>query len=612
MLLRFLFCLFLVSYQALQACEKDYYGTPLELSGSWYTQKGNLQGQNPDLSVHNWQKLELPSAWKKHGFLKGHSGTVFYRCHIHLRSEAPVAVALYLGVVREADTVYFNGEEIGQTAMNPQSVDIEKVRIYSIPEQLWKKGLNVIAVKVQGTVNDAGILGVPRIGPERELRRSTILRDVPVIIASFTYILVAAFFFLFTVFFWEQRENLFFALFALTLGLYNLIRSWMRYELFDSFVTSFQVELVLIIILPALFINYLVHLLKINYHPLIWGYHAYAGLLLLVTLFARTTRQWNYIIDLNLAAIAFALILALWIIRQYYHSHRDKLYYVVMGMLSLVPAILYDMLVTFLSLPWPRLTVYFFAVFLTFIALQLADSILGLYRAMQEQEKGLVELERKKTRSIFHFSNEFRILLEGLMAGVTALEQGKKGGSGPVRLESSLHNLNNIVNESNLMRLLEQKDYADRNVRFSVQNLVKEQIESALLGTGAGKSRLQAILPENDFEILGDPDLYGMALYHLIENALLYSTGRVEVIVSNDDGRTRFDVVDEGPGLPPEQQALIFQKFVRGPDEQEKPGIGIGLTLVELIARHLRGKVELRSAPGFHSVFSFVVPGRAS
>jgi two-component system phosphate regulon sensor histidine kinase PhoR len=91
-----------------------------------------------------------------------------------------------------------------------------------------------------------------------------------------------------------------------------------------------------------------------------------------------------------------------------------------------------------------------------------------------------------------------------------------------------------------------------------------------------------------------------LALINLIDNALKYAKGtswiRVDVAPA-DEGGVHIRVVDEGPGIEPEDQARIFDRFVRGQLAQDARvrGSGIGLALVKHIAESHGGAVEVTS-----------------
>jgi signal transduction histidine kinase len=68
--------------------------------------------------------------------------------------------------------------------------------------------------------------------------------------------------------------------------------------------------------------------------------------------------------------------------------------------------------------------------------------------------------------------------------------------------------------------------------------------------------------------------------------------------------------VDRGIGIPPEDQKRIFEKFYRAPVRENEllPGTGLGLTLVEHVARAHGGSVAVESRPGEGSTFSIRIP----
>ncbi len=532
-------------------------------------------------------------------------------------------LALYLGIVGDADTAYFNGAHIGQTGVPDQekpAYDIEKQRLYSIPHHLWRPGKNVVSILVYGTVVTSGFQRAPEIVVEQPMARSLFRSQATAIVFSYLYILVAAFFALFAVFFRDQREHMFFSLFSLILGVYNLLRTNMRYILFEDFTfeTTYQMELILLMLLPICFLNFLTHLLGLKTNRSLQIYYGAYALLILAAFFVRAPVGWAALVNLNLLMVAIALGTAGFLIYKHYAEQREKLKYVVYGMAPLAAGVAYDMFVTLLSLPWVRVTVYAFLIFLGFVALQLSGSILQLFHRMREQEEDLMGLEKRKTRSIFNISREFSVILEGIYNGLEQLEnhapvEVKSGGRKSDRgkkpnIDRSIRNLESLVNDSRLMLLLEANDYAERSVNFSLRNVCQEVIERAVVATGEPKKRLFVYLPEDDAQISGDPDLISTALYHLVENALYYSTGRIEVYAEREYSALKFTVRDEGPGMSAEQQRIIFQKFIRGSDDAEIPGIGIGLPIVNLIAHRLRGDLRLESGAGFFSTFIFQIP----
>src|SRR5581483_4291866 len=79
--------------------------------------------------------------------------------------------------------------------------------------------------------------------------------------------------------------------------------------------------------------------------------------------------------------------------------------------------------------------------------------------------------------------------------------------------------------------------------------------------------------------VRGDRERLKQVLVNLVDNAVKYSEAGDDVHVAawGEDGRVQVTVTDRGPGIPREQQALIFEKFGRANVGGGKPGTGLGL-----------------------------------
>ena len=597
-------------------CVVRYQNTDFALSEAWEMQV-DRSGASSYGSVRDrpWVPVKLPLAFGDRPDTKKHVGHVWFRCAIDVDGEVAAAHGLSLGLMMDVDEVLFNGTRVGATgSVQPLRVDIEKQRLYSLPKRLWRKGENLVVIHLYGTRPGSGLAQVPRVVDEQSESRRLFSADTPAIVLSCIYVLVSMFFGLFAVFFWHRKENLYFALFSLSLGVYHLIRTRFRYELFSDFHFSYKVELILLILAPVWFLNFFLHLIRTKAPVAALAWQSFYGLLVVSTLMAGKPNEWDMVIQANLAGLAAFIVLMTHLFWKHYAEHRRQLRYLLLGLIPIMPALLNDMMVAGRLYNGPRLVVFAFLVFLTFVALQLADSILDLYRNLQEQENELRQLEKRKTSSIFNISSEFRTIFEGLKSVVGAFTDGKAPGSRKLNTDRKLLNqeitrLNNFLTDSNLLPLLESGDYVARRVRFSVRKMAEAVTEKALVTTGRPSRRLSAQLPAEDLEMTGDPDLISSALLHLVENALLYTNGQVEVTVEKDGNNLVATVRDEGPGLGEEQRALVFQKFVRGVDESsEIPGTGVGLHIVQLIARRLDGSLRLETGGGFFSTFVLSIP----
>lgn len=108
-----------------------------------------------------------------------------------------------------------------------------------------------------------------------------------------------------------------------------------------------------------------------------------------------------------------------------------------------------------------------------------------------------------------------------------------------------------------------------------------------------------------------DPMLLRRILQNLITNAVKYTkVGGVVVGVRYDGDGLRIEVWDNGPGIPEDDQAMIFEEFRRGssPDTGHVPGVGLGLAIVQRTADVLGHEVTLTSRPGTGTRFAVRLP----
>lgn len=100
-------------------------------------------------------------------------------------------------------------------------------------------------------------------------------------------------------------------------------------------------------------------------------------------------------------------------------------------------------------------------------------------------------------------------------------------------------------------------------------------------------------------------------LNNLVTNAFRYTREGVVVLGCRKRGnRVEIQVWDTGPGIPVDQQAMIFEEFVQlqNPARDRTQGLGLGLAIVRRTAELLKHPLELKSTPGRGSMFSITVP----
>jgi len=135
-----------------------------------------------------------------------------------------------------------------------------------------------------------------------------------------------------------------------------------------------------------------------------------------------------------------------------------------------------------------------------------------------------------------------------------------------------------------------------------------EAVRDRLPTTSAVEVDVEPTLPP----VMVDAEAVSAALVNLLDNALKYTPAEKRIAVHacrDGDGFVRFAVSDNGIGVPIREQRRIFRRFYRVDQRlaRETGGVGLGLSIVELIARGHGGRVTVQSAIGEGTTFTMRV-----
>ena len=110
--------------------------------------------------------------------------------------------------------------------------------------------------------------------------------------------------------------------------------------------------------------------------------------------------------------------------------------------------------------------------------------------------------------------------------------------------------------------------------------------------------RLAPSLAADIPRITADAERLQQCLAALVDNALRYSSGAVQLAVSALDDSVTLHVRDQGPGIPEGERAQVFERFVRGSTSIGTRGSGIGLATVKLLMEAMQGELWIGDAQG--------------
>ena len=124
------------------------------------------------------------------------------------------------------------------------------------------------------------------------------------------------------------------------------------------------------------------------------------------------------------------------------------------------------------------------------------------------------------------------------------------------------------------------------------------------------KKNMEYAADSEEIHAVYDARWTGEALGNLLDNSVKYSpeSSRIRVSVKALELFVRISVEDEGPGIPVEERAQIFERFYRGKNAARADGTGVGLYLTRMILQRERGYVKVSSGARGGSCFHLYLP----
>ncbi|MBV8718278.1 MAG: hypothetical protein JO020_06680 [Chloroflexi bacterium] len=125
--------------------------------------------------------------------------------------------------------------------------------------------------------------------------------------------------------------------------------------------------------------------------------------------------------------------------------------------------------------------------------------------------------------------------------------------------------------------------------------------------------RVELALPEDATPVLADKRYARQVLTNLLANASKYSPEHsiIRLVATANANMVRISVVDQGPGIPPEQQAGLFERFYRVRSDTDAPGVGLGLAIAKGIVEAHGGSIGIDSELGSGTSVWFTLPNAA-
>ncbi|MBS1962906.1 MAG: PAS domain S-box protein [Bdellovibrionales bacterium] len=216
-------------------------------------------------------------------------------------------------------------------------------------------------------------------------------------------------------------------------------------------------------------------------------------------------------------------------------------------------------------------------------------------------------------------SHELKTPLTSLKLQFQMAERQVASGDARVFLEEAVRKRIDSVNRQigRMIRLIEDmldvsrvstgKLHIERK-RFDLSALVREAADRFVEQFKAVGSPLEARI-EDGIESFADEYRMDQVLSNLLTNAVKYGEGSpVTLGLESRPEGIRLFVEDRGPGIPPEDQTRVFERFERAVGDGHVSGLGLGLYIAKEIVEAFGGKLTLRSEVGRGSTFTVELP----
>lgn len=229
----------------------------------------------------------------------------------------------------------------------------------------------------------------------------------------------------------------------------------------------------------------------------------------------------------------------------------------------------------------------------------------------------LAEASRLKSEFVSIASHQLRTPLSALkwamniLMGDASLSEEKRREYLEI-IKMSNERMIKLVNDLLDVSRIEQGRIDLKPEKFSLVNLTKEIINEVRPLAQKNNIFLNLEAMENLPDAWADSSRIHLVIQNLLENAIKYTEagGSVRVVFKKQGDYLRVEIIDNGVGIPLDEQGRVFQKFFRSDNAKKNQveGTGLGLFIVKAIVEMSKGKVDFESKKNEGSTFWFVIP----
>ncbi|GLJ68628.1 hypothetical protein GCM10017579_26640 [Nocardioides luteus] len=238
------------------------------------------------------------------------------------------------------------------------------------------------------------------------------------------------------------------------------------------------------------------------------------------------------------------------------------------------------------------------------------------YTQERDLAQRLATADKVHSRLIESVAQELHNPLTALTTGIDAIRHEDRGST------TWFQQVGNLISRSDQLvamvdDLLLFSRFSDPSSRptlavVDLTSLLQEIFEQRTYEAEKRGIEVTIDVPNHGVHVLGDRSEIKAAILRLVDNALVYTHrgGHVRLYIVESASEAAISVTDNGVGIPAGEQRQVFHEFYRGTSQAigGRKGVGLGLSIVDRVAKRHDGRVTLRSEPGTGTRVSMVLP----
>ena len=229
----------------------------------------------------------------------------------------------------------------------------------------------------------------------------------------------------------------------------------------------------------------------------------------------------------------------------------------------------------------------------------------------------LRHLEGVRQEFVANVSHELRTPLSLIKSATETLLDGAKDDPAALGrflqiIDKHANRLALLIDDLLLLSTLDSGGLRLNRQPLPFRETVQDAIDDLQARALARDVKLENHVPAS-LVVLADSDRMRQVVSNLVDNAIKYGRAGGKTLVEGrvlPDGRPEIAVIDDGPGIPGDAQARIFERFYRVDKarSREQGGTGLGLSIVKHVVQAHGGEVKIESEPGAGSSFIVTLP----